>query len=295
MIRVCVVGSVNNDLTFVVDRLPPPGATVLASSLVSAPGGKGANQAIAAARAGGQVQFVGAVGDDSVAAALLAHLRANGVGTDAVSTVPGPSGTAVVMVDAAAENAIVVAPEANSHLALDSDAARRLVTESDVVLMQLEIPLPTVLEAARLARRSGATVMLNASPIPGAVAPLADVAQLADVVVVNEEEAEHWQWRVPHLVITRGARGASYIGLERVGVEHSFDVPAPVVDAVDTTGTGDVFAGVLASSWGAGRDRAVRRACTAAALATLVRGAGNCAPTAKAIASAEADLRRERH
>ena len=282
MTRVCVVGSVNNDLTFVVERLPPPGATVLASSLVSAPGGKGANQAIAAARAGAQVHFVGAVGDDSASAALLAHLNANGVGTEAVSTVPGPSGTAVVVVDATAENAIVVAPGANSHLTLGTDAARRQITESGVVLMQLEIPLPTVLDAARLARQSGTTVMLNASPIPGAGAPLAEVAQLVDVVVVNESEAEHWQWRVPHLVVTRGARGASYIG-----PQCSFDVPAPAVEAVDTSGAGDVFAGVLAASWGEGPESAVRRACTAAALATLVPGAGNCAPTDKAIVSAQ--------
>ena len=282
MTRVCVVGSVNNDLTFVVERLPPPGATVLASSLVSAPGGKGANQAIAAARAGAQVHFVGAVGDDCAAAALLAHLNANGVGTEAVSTVPGPSGTAVVVVDATAENAIVVAPGANSHLTLGTDAARRQITESGVVLMHLEIPLPTVLDAARLARQSGTTVMLNASPIPGAGAPLAEVAQLVDVVVVNESEAEHWQWRVPHLVVTRGARGASYIG-----PQCSFDVPAPAVEAVDTSGAGDVFAGVLAASWGEGPESAVRRACTAAALATLVPGAGNCAPTDKAIVSAQ--------
>jgi len=281
MMRVCVVGSVNNDLTLTVERIPTSGSTVLASSLVYAPGGKGANQAIAAARAGAQVQFVGAVGEDSAAAVLLTHLRANGVGTDAVSTVPGPSGTAVVVVDAAAENAIVVAPGANSRLTLDSDAARRLITESDVVLMQLEIPLATVLDAARLARQSGATVMLNASPIPAVVAPLAEIAQLVDVVVVNEDEAAHWQWRVPHLVITRGSRGASYIGSER-----SFDVPAPAVDAVDTSGAGDVFAGVLAASWDDEPDRAVRRACTAAALATLVPGAGNCAPTERAIASA---------
>jgi ribokinase len=281
MMRVCVVGSVNNDLTLTVERIPTSGSTVLASSLVYAPGGKGANQAIAAARAGAQVQFVGAVGEDSAAAVLLTHLRANGVGTDAVSTVPGPSGTAVVVVDAAAENAIVVAPGANSRLTLDSDAARRLITESDVVLMQLEIPLATVLDAARLARQSGATVMLNASPIPAVVAPLAEIAQLVDVVVVNEDEAAHWQWRVPHLVITRGSRGASYIGSER-----SFDVPAPAVDAVDTSGAGDVFAGVLAASWDDEPDRAVRRACAAAALATLIPGAGNCAPTERAIASA---------
>ena len=281
MMRVCVVGSVNNDLTFVVDRLPQPGSTVLASSLVYAPGGKGANQAIAAARSGAQVQFVGAVGDDSAAASLISHLRANGVGTDAVSGVAGPSGTAVVVVDAAAENAIVVAPAANSHLTLVSENARRRVTESDVVLIQLEIPLSTVLDAARLGRRSGTTVMLNASPIPSEVAPLAEVAQFVDVVVVNEEESVHWLWHVPHLVITRGSRGASYIG-----TAGSFDVPAPVVDAVDTTGAGDVFAGVLAASWDDGPDRAVRRACTAAALATLVSGAGNCAPTEPAIACA---------
>ena len=281
MMRVCVVGSVNNDLTFVVDQLPQPGATVLASALVFAPGGKGANQAVAAARSGAQVQFVGAVGDDSAAASLISHLRANGVGTEAVSGVPGPSGTAVVVVDAAAENAIVVAPGANSHLTLDSENARRQVTESDVVLMQLEIPLSTVLDAARLGRQSRATVMLNASPIPSEVALLAEVAQFVDVVIVNEEEAVHWRWQVPHLVITRGSRGASYIGTER-----SCDVPASVVDAVDTTGAGDVFAGVLAASWDDGPDRAVRRACTAAALATLVPGAGNCAPTERAIACA---------
>ncbi|MBJ7401575.1 ribokinase [Mycolicibacterium sp.] len=286
MMRVCVVGSINNDLTFAVERLPPPGATVLASSLVYAPGGKGANQAIAAARAGAQVQFVGAVGDDPAAAALLTNLRANGVGTEAVSTVPGPSGTAVVIVDAAAENVIVVAPGANSHLTVGSENARRRIKESDVMLMQLEVPLSAVLDAARLARQSGAMVMLNASPIPGAVALLDEIAQLVDVVVVNEDEAAHWRWRVPHLVITRGSRGASYIGTER-----SFDIPAPAVDAVDASGAGDVFAGVLAASWDAASwgdepDRAVRRACTAAALATLVPGAGNCAPTETAIASA---------
>jgi ribokinase len=148
--------------------------------------------------------------------------------------------------------------------------------------MQLEVPLATVLDAARLGRQSGATVMLNASPIPGEISPLAEMAQFLDVVVVNEEEAVDWQWQVPHLVITRGSRGASYIGTER-----SFDVPAPDVDVVDTTGAGDVFAGVLAASWGDGPDRAVRRACTAAALATLIPGAGNCAPTSGAIASAE--------
>lgn len=284
MALICVVGSANTDLTFVVERLPRPGETVLASSLVIAPGGKGANQAIAAARAGADVQFVGAVGDDPAGAALLAHLRANGVGTDAVFTAPGPSGTAVVVVDAAAENAIVVAPGANSRLTMCSEAAWQRVAESAVVLMQLEIPLTTAIAAARHARESGATVMLNASPIPGDVSPLAELAELVDVVVVNEAEAAQWRWQVRHLVITRGAAGASYIAADR-----SFDVPAPTVDAVDTTGAGDVFAGVLAAGWDTGPDGALRRACTAAALATLVMGAGDCAPTDEAIRRALSD------
>src|ERR1700761_3195544 len=112
--RVCVVGSVNMDLTFDVETLPRPGETVLASSSASAPGGKGGNQAVAAARAGARVQFVGAVGDDPAADELRSHLLANGVGLDGTVAVTGPSGAAIVIVDADAENTIVVAPGANA-------------------------------------------------------------------------------------------------------------------------------------------------------------------------------------
>ena len=123
MTRVCVVGSVNMDLTFDVHTFPRAGETVLASSLTSAPGGKGGNQAVAAARAGAQVQFVGAVGDDAAAERLRAHLSANNVGLDGTVGVPGPSGTAIIVVDAKAENTIVVAPGANGQLTL-SDRPR---------------------------------------------------------------------------------------------------------------------------------------------------------------------------
>lgn len=283
MARVCVVGSINNDLTFRVDSLPGPGVTVLASGLVTAPGGKGANQAIAAARAGADVQFAGAVGDDPIAGRLLNHMQHNGVGTDAVVAVAAPSGTAIVIVDSAAENSIVVAPGANAYLTIGPHAQRHLA-EADVVLVQLEIPPPTVFFAAMRARQAGATVILNASPIPKDPSTLAELADAVDVVVVNEAEAEHWQWSVPHLVTTRGARGASY-----VGTEGSFDISAPAVDAVDTAGAGDVFAGVLAAGWHSGPHRAIRRACAAAALATLVQGAGDCAPTRDAIAGAESN------
>ena len=280
MSRVCVVGSVNTDLTFTVDGLPLPGETVLASALASWPGGKGANQAVAAARAGAEVQFVGAVGTDPAADALLAHLTANDVGTDGVISVPGPSGTAAIMVDANAENMIVVAPGANAHLVLDSAAMRDVVAEADVVLLQLEIPVPTAVAAARIGRAAGATVIVNASP-PNASPAMVELAELTDVVVVNETEVAEWHWPAPHLVITRGGRGASYVANGR-----EIEVAAPPVDPVDTTGAGDVFAGVLAAGWPSDRDRALRRACAAGALATLVPGAGDCAPLEEAIEDA---------
>ncbi|QNI07823.1 ribokinase [Mycobacterium kubicae] len=281
--RVCVVGSVNMDLTFQVTALPRPGETVLASSLAHAPGGKGANQAVAAARAGAQVQFVGAFGDDAAAQVLRNHLRTNGIDLDGTVAVAGPSGTAIIVVDANAENTIVVAPGANAELSVTPD----LVTGCDVLLTQLEIAVSTALAAAQQARSAGAVVMVNASPVAQAHAQLADLAALADVVIANEAEAAQWSWRAPHFVTTLGARGARY-----TGVDGAFTVAAPAVSAVDTTGAGDVFAGVLAAHWPSGpgspeqRKQALRRACAAGALATLVAGAGFCAPDAGAIEAA---------
>jgi ribokinase len=278
MTRVCVVGSVNMDIGFDVDTLPRPGETVLAAAARSTPGGKGANQAVAAARAGAQVHFVGAVGDDAWAAALREHLIANLVGTDGLITSPGPSGSAAVVVDSAGENLIVVAPGANGRLTLEDAALRGLVADCDVLLLQLEIPVTTATAAAREAHSTGATVIVNASPSGGDSGELAELAKLTDVVVVNEAEAAHWVWPVPHRVITRGARGASYAG----GGEE-YTVAAPAVKVIDTSGAGDVFAGVLAAGWTTGREYALRRACAAGALATLVPGAGDCAPLNDAI------------
>ncbi|WP_099041332.1 ribokinase [Mycobacterium neglectum] len=284
--RVCVVGSVNADLTFTVNALPRPGQTVLASSMLSSPGGKGGNQAVAAARAGASVQLVAALGSDSGADQLRAHLHDNDVGLDAVVTLPGPSGTAVIVVDAAAENNIVVAPGANAQLTVDSSDIHAVIAGSDVVLLQLEIPIATALAAARVARAAGTTVIVNASPAGARPHDLLALSELADVVVVNEAEAREWHWPVPHLVITRGGRGASYLG-----ADERFDVPAPRVTPVDTTGAGDVFAGVLAAGWRGGHEVALRRACAAGALATLVSGAGDCAPYAEAIDDAVSNRR----
>lgn len=276
--RVCVVGSVNSDLTFTVRALPRPGQTALASGLSTSPGGKGGNQAVAAARAGATVQLVAALGSDGVAEQLRRHLAANGVGLDAVVAVPGPSGSAVIFVDSSAENTVVVAPGANAALSVDSADVRAVIADSDVVLLQLEIPVPTAIAAARVARAAGAVVVVNASPAGAPPHDLLALSGMADVVVVNEIEAGEWHWPVPHLVITRGARGASYLG-----DGERFDVPAPAVRAVDTTGAGDVFAGVLAAHWLDGHETALRRACAAATLSTLVPGAGDCAPYAEAI------------
>ncbi len=275
--RVCVVGSVNVDQFFRVTALPHAGETVLGSAVVSAPGGKGGNQAVAAARAGARVQFVGAVGTDAAGAELRTHLSANGVGLDGLEELPVASGRAVIVVDDHGENMIVVAPGANGHLTLASAPARAVIAECEVLLVQLEVPIATAVAAAREARSVGATVIVNASPVstdPG----LSDLADVTDVVIVNETEEPHWAWPTRHLVITRGGRGAIYRT-----VDGDVEVPSPEVEAIDTTGAGDVFAGVLAADWSAGHERALRRACAAGALATLVPGAGDCAPTAEAI------------
>jgi ribokinase len=273
-----VVGSVNLDQSFTVEALPRPGQTVLAYAASSEPGGKGGNQAVAAARAGADVHLVAAVGDDSAATRLHAHLSDHGVALDGVGTVPGPSGTAAIVVDASGENTIVVAPGANAHLTMMSPKVRALVTAADVVLVQLEIPIDTALAAVRLAREAGAVVVVNASPASADGAGLEALSDLTDVVVVNEAEAREWHWQVPHLVITRGARGARH-----VHGDSSVDISAPAVEPIDTTGAGDVFAGVLAAEWSLGPDMALRRACAAGALSTLIPGAGSCAPSAEAI------------
>lgn len=278
MSRICVVGSANMDLGFEVDALPHPGETVLAKAARSTPGGKGANQAVAAARAGAQVQFVGAVGDDPAGSALREHLTTNGVGTEGLVTLPGPSGSAVVVVDSAGENLIIVAPGANGRLTVEASAQRRLITDCDALLLQLEIPVATATAAARQAHAAGATVIVNASPTGGDPAELGELAEATDVVVVNETEDAQWVWPVAHRVITRGSEGASYIG---GGGEIT--VAPPAVTAVDASGAGDVFAGVLAAGWSDGHQHALRRACLAGALATLIPGAGDCAPYAEAI------------
>lgn len=287
--HVVVVGSANVDLVVAVPRHPRGGETVLGGDLVRSPGGKGANQAVAAARAGGaRTTFVGALGRDDAADLLLASLRGAGVATDAVVRLDVPTGTALITVDPTGENAIVVAPGANARLAVDGDAAAA-VTTADVVLAQLEVPLGTVVAAAR-ARREGALMVLNAAPsrdLPD------DLWAELDLLVVNEHEARDLAGdapggtpealaaalldRVPAVVVTLGAAGCL---VARRGTD-AVRIAAPRVEAVDTTGAGDTFCGVLAAGLAQGADlpAAARRAALAGARAVTRHGAQDAVPT----------------
>jgi ribokinase len=297
--RVVVVGSANLDLVVTAPQLPRPGETVLGEDFRTVPGGKGANQAVAAARAGAHCAFVGAVGADEFGQRLRDNLVAAGVDVRGLRTVPGPSGVALIAVDRAAENFILVAPGANAALT-DLDAADlAAIDAADVLLLQLEVPLPTVVRAAGRARAAGTTVVLNAAP----AAPLpADLLGLVDVLVVNEHEAavvagtasvepgvllDALLELVPRAVLTLGARGAAYA--DRRGPR--LEIPAPRIEAVDTTAAGDAFTGALAVGWaehGGAPDAdtvtaVLHWACAAGAACAQLPGASTALPDRAAI------------
>ncbi len=281
--RVAVVGSCNIDLVARGAALPRPGETVMASSLATIVGGKGANQAIAAARAGANCAMVGAVGDDVYAGAIRATLRDAGIDTSALRTVPGPSGTALIFVDGAGENSIVVIPGANAALTTLTQADTAIIEQADAVLFQLEIPVEIVVAAAE---RAHGLRVLNASP----TRPMPrELLELIDLLVVNETEAtalvphgrpgdqlkEALLHLVPRVAITIGAGGVLYA--DRDG---AFRVAAPKVTPVDTTGAGDTFTGVLATALAEGRTArdALELACAAASLSVEKVGASASIP-----------------
>ena len=290
---IIVAGSLNVDYVVRVARQPLPGETLLGGDYARYTGGKGANQAVAAARAGGAgtVRMAGCVGSDDDGVALRRALEQDGIDATAVRQVAGPSGAAFITVDDAGQNAIVVAPGANgrfepSHLEQPSFAGTR------VVVLQLEVPQATVRAAARLGRGSGAAVMLNAAPMRELAADdLADVSML----VVNEHEAGLMagraaprtaaeaqaaaallRERVATIVITLGEHGAVWCD-----DDVAFHTPAFPVRAVDTTGAGDAFVGALAVAIAENRParEAMRFACAAGALAATKPGAQSSMPT----------------
>ncbi|SFW79570.1 ribokinase [Amycolatopsis australiensis] len=284
--RVVVVGSANVDLAVDVPRPPRGGETVLGGRLRRSPGGKGANQAVAAAWAGGaDTTFVGALGEDEGADLVLVSLGGAGVRTDLVERADAPTGTAFVTVAPDGENAIVVAPGANEHVRIGAAQAAR-IADADVVLAQLEIPVDVV-AAAAAARRPGALMILNAAPARDLPDSLWEVL---DVLVVNEYEAadlagepEKLLKRVPAVVVTLGRDGCVVLRRDSEPVR----VPGSSVDVVDTTGAGDTFCGVLAAALAQGRTlpEAARHAGVAAALAVTRPGAQAAVPAADEVAA----------
>jgi ribokinase len=297
--RLCVVGSANVDLTFRTPRLPRPGETLAGHSFRLDGGGKGANQAVAAARLGARVALVACLGDDAFGREALARYRAEGLDTSWVRLDGSrPTGTAAIVVDDAAQNSIVVVAGANAGLsAVDVDRAAAAVRGAAVVLCQLETPLEATLAAFRLARAAGVRTVLT--PAPAAALP-DELYRLCDLCVPNETEAELLTGRavggpgdaetaagelrrrgVRAVVVTLGERGA--LLLDDDGATPVAAVPAR---AVDPTGAGDAFTAALAVFWAEGLAlrEAAGRAAAVAALTVTRPGAQSAFPTRAEVA-----------
>jgi ribokinase len=280
---VAVVGSVNLDLVATAPRLPGPGETVAGSSFTEHAGGKGLNQAVAAARSGARTALIAAVGGDEAGARLRSLAAAEGIDVDRVAVVGhAPTGRALVTVDDRAENAIVVVPGANALVEIDA------VPAASVVLAQLEVPVPVVVAAFGSARRLGARTVLN--PAPGRALP-DELVRVCDVIVPNEHElalvggpAALLEQGVGAVVTTRGAAGVEVHEATGAAVTV-WSAAAFAVDPVDTTGAGDAFCGALAARLAAGDGLAdaVRYATAAGALATTHPGAVPSLPHADAV------------
>ena len=287
--KIVVVGSSNTDMVVRASHLPIHGETVLGEEFVMLAGGKGANQAVAAARLGAEVVFVARVGGDMFGDKSLETYRAAGINVDYIARdADAASGVALITVDQNGENIITVAPGANSNLSTaDVASAGPVIKQSDCMLLQLEIPLATVRAAIELAHRHHVRVILNPAP----AGPLPDdLLRLVDILTPNENEAAllatHFASQVEallallsprgSLIITRGQRGAELI-------QHGGNtlLPAYVVTAVDTTGAGDAFNGALATALARGTQilEAVRYANAAAALSVTRFGAQTSLPT----------------
>jgi len=304
--QVVVVGSANVDLVLDVDHRPIAGETILGSDIVTTPGGKGANQAVAAGKVGGDVAFIGCIGADDHGELLRASLANAGVDLRGLRTVEAPTGNAIILVTPDGENSIIVSPAANRHVSPQMlDELEKVWGSAALLVVQLEIPLETVAHVVSRANASGTRVVVNAAP---AAALPREVLAVCDPLVVNEAEAAFLLGRtgpeadVPLLadgdadrlardlldlgprsvVVTLGSAGAVLI---EQGVDgrpaRPVHVPARQVTAVDTTGAGDAFVGALAVELAAGAhlDASVRRATDVAALAVGRRGAQESYPT----------------
>ncbi len=291
--KIIVVGSSNTDMIIQLDHIPRPGETILGGEFHTAAGGKGANQAVAAARAGGQVVFVARVGQDMFGEQAIAGFQQDGIDVSYVQRDPtAPSGVALIFVAKDGENSIAVASGANGSLSPNDIAdARPAFDGASALVMQLETPLPTVQQAARFAADAGIPVILNpapAQPLPddllskvSILTPNETEAELLTGIPVSDEDAavkagEKLLGRgVKTVILTLGARGAMV-----VNADHRELVPSLSVTAVDTVAAGDVFNGALAVALGEGQPllNAVKFANVAAAISVTRLGAQPSAP-----------------
>jgi len=293
--KVLVVGSSNTDLIVQSKRLPTAGQTVIGGALTRAPGGKGANQAVAAARAGADVHFIGKVGDDDFGKQTLSNLKTEGIRTRHLGTERGtPSGVALILIDEAGENLISVAPGANMELeATDLEGAESAFRAASFALFQLENPLSTVRRGISVAHRHGCRVILNPAPAPERKLP-AGLLKQVDVLTPNSSEAAALtggpvgsvsaayraaealrEMGTGTVIITLGSKGAVV-----VSEAARYSVPALKVKPVDTVGAGDAFNGALACALAEGQPQedAVRFAVAAGGLAVTRRGAQPAMP-----------------
>jgi ribokinase len=294
--RICVLGSANMDLVVFADRPPAMGETVTGDRFLTVPGGKGANQAIAAARSGGAVRMVGAVGEDPYGDQVLAVLEQAGVDTTGIARVAETTGTAHILVERGGDNSIVVVPGANGTVHEPVAGLDHALAGAALLLLQLELPLDAVTGGARAARGHGVKVVLTPAPVQ----PLAaDLLESVDLLVPNEHEAAMLTGAedvdeaatalldvVPEVVVTLGARGVLW--RDRHG--GRLEVPAPEVVVRDTTAAGDTFVGALAVALGEERAMpdALRWATIAAGQSVQREGASTSMPSRAEIDQAAA-------
>jgi ribokinase len=292
---ITVVGSINLDLIATVERLPAPGETVRSGGYNTAPGGKGANQALAAARAGGKVRMIGAVGKDGFAADALTCLKDGKVQLSGVREAAAATGIALIFVDAKGENVIVIAPGANDTV-LPGDLAKAHFAKDEVVLLQHEIPLATIEAALAAAAEAGAVSVLNTAPFRSEAAEL---LTKADYVVSNETEFDLYTEVLKLSGSDRTARMRTFVertgrtiivtlgseGVVAASPEGDLAVPALKITPVDTVGAGDTFCGYLGAGLDAGLplEQALRRAAAAGSLACLKPGAQPAIPHAREV------------
>ncbi len=294
--NIVVIGSINVDMTVQVPHLPKAGETVIGGTFTQANGGKGANQAVAASRAGGEVTFIACVGDDALGAELTQYFQKEGICTDFIFKEKNvATGIALIMVDEKGTNSIAVASGANAKLGSPHiDQARQAILQADIVILQLEIPLETVIYAVDLAKQMGKKILLN--PAPAQKLPK-DLLSKIDILIPNEIEAEMLtgvrfeegdrktgelllSFGVGTVIITLGEKGCYLIDHQ-----SAKQIPAPKVKAIDTTAAGDIFCGTLAVGLAEHKTlvEAVRFAIAASALSVTRLGAQPSAPYRKEI------------